>query len=55
MQPCAKHPGDGECGIEKTVPLELGQGLHPVCDSSESIALSHSLKCRYFIMTIEGD
>jgi hypothetical protein len=32
------------------VSLELGQGLRPVGDSSESIVRSHSLKCRYFIM-----
>jgi len=44
MQPCAKHPDDGRCGIEKTPSLELGQELCLVCDSSESIGRSHPLK-----------
>jgi hypothetical protein len=55
MQPCAKHPGDGGYDTEKTPSLELGQELCPVCDSSESIALSHPLKCRNLIMMFEEE
>lgn len=50
--PSAMHPDDGGCCIDRTPSLELGQGLHPVCDSFESTALSHPLKCRYRIVFI---
>jgi len=48
--PSAVHPDDGGCCIDRIPSLELGQGLHPVCDSFESTALSHPLKCNYQIM-----
>lgn len=50
--PSAMHPDDGGCCIGRTPSLELGQGLHRVCDSFESTALSHPLKYRYRIVFI---
>jgi hypothetical protein len=55
MQPCAEHPDDGGCDIEKTPSLELGQERRLVYDSSESIVLSHPLKYRHLIMIFEEE